>query len=236
IAVKFFPAIFLLYFFFRRDWKYLFVCLFVVLLCVLVIPAMVIGPSETIQSQLTISEHATAMMRALAMDNIDSQYFASVITRIMYMPITSQFTKILIIAGYLIAASAVYLVYRISEAQIEYSAFWAWGILSATIPFWIPSAWPHYFVYLPFLQVLAYCHISNINLRWRKPAIVLWIFSLTFSSIFITHIVQNWFRYVGFGSLFWSSIFILTVILIILLPNLAKRNTQSCSENFSPSP
>ena len=230
IAVKFFPAVFLIYFFFKKDWKYLALCIFATITCLLIVPAAIVGWHETLQSQFAISGHASTMIRVLAMDNIDSQYFASVITRIMRMPTSSPFTGILVDTGYLAVLIAVCLVYVVSKTGIKNSPYWAWGILSATIPFWIPSAWPHYFVFLPFLQVLIFDNIQRVNARWKMPAIMLWMFSVILSNIFIAQIVQNWFRFVGVGSLFWSNLFILILTAFIVLSHANQVNQATIPE------
>lgn len=226
IAIKFFPAIFLIYFILLKDWKYLFTCLLMTLAWLVLIPALVFGLAEAIRGQLAVTGHAATMVRLLAMDNIDSQYFASVIARVLRFPILSTVTDFLVYAGYAWTGLVIYVVYRITRARITDAAFWCWGLLAATIPFWIPSAWPHYFVFLPYLQTLAFQRLPELQPRWRRPAVVLWIFSILLSSILIAQAVQNWFRYVGIGALFWSNFFVLSLAIMILLPQLLQRDPR----------
>jgi hypothetical protein len=191
-----------------------------VALASLVLPALVVGTGASFLSQVTSVRHALAMVNFVAVDNIDSQYLASVISR---LPIEPPPAWIVTGAGYGVVVFALYLVYRITKADLQNPSLWAWGILSATIPFWMSSAWPHYFVYLPFLQVLVLVNLSGLRPSWRRPVLAMWMFSLVFSSIFTAQAVQNWFRYVGFGSLFWSNMFILMAASAILWAKIARR-------------
>ena len=218
IAFKYFPAIFLIYFLFKKDWKYLILTILVVLIFLLLIPILILGFKETINDQFIIGSSTIEMIKFLATDNIDSQSFISVLTRVAPIPDIAEVRYLWVASGYLVVALGFYLVYKVAKIKSDLSIFWVWGILSATIPFWVPSTWPHYFVYLPFLQALTFCSISNIHLRLRTFAIFAWAVSLIFSSIFLVQIVHNWFKYVGYGSLFWSNLSISLLILIVLLP------------------
>ena len=216
IAFKFFPAVFLIYFVFSRDWRYVITTLFLAMGWLFVAPSLVMGPQAAIQSQLAISGHASIMLNQLAMGNVDSQNFAAVLGRLGGVAFPSTAGAILVSGGYSLLAGSLYLVYRIARAEGERGLYWAWPILAATIPFWIPSAWPHYFVFLPFMQALVWGSLPALSHGARRIAAILWMFSAIFSSILIALAVGNWFRFAGFGSLMWASVCGLASMLIVL--------------------
>ena len=235
ISFKYYPVIFMIYFFFKKDWKYLFLCSMTVVTCLIIIPAIILGLDETFNSQYFFGDNAYTMVKFIAFNNTGSQYFASVITRIVDKLFNTSITKVSVTLGYLVVLLAFYLVFRISKAKFAFSDFWAWGILSATIPFLVPSTWSHYFAYLPFLQALTFHYIPGIQIRWRMYAIVLWVTSVIFSNIILVQIVQNWFLYTVLGLLFWSNFFMVLLLGIILAPILTRRNnTSSLNEKVIP--
>ena len=81
IAIKFYPAFFLLPFLFKRDWKYLLVSSATAAICLLLVPLPFLGFSEGLPSQFLPGERITWLLQSVAIHNIDTQYFPSVMAR-----------------------------------------------------------------------------------------------------------------------------------------------------------
>jgi alpha-1,2-mannosyltransferase len=217
IAIKFYPAIFLLLFFFKRDWKYLFFCCAVAVVCLVLIPLPFMGFSPGLLPHLIPGEQVSQLFQsAVIRDNIDTQYLPSVIARYFNLPINSFIYTFMTIGSYLVVIFMIYLAYLVSKSSFPGSLFWVCGLLFITFPFWIPSAWPHYFVYLPCLQIMAFQEISRQKNDMRRLSLILWIFSIVLSSILTMQAVHNWYKYIGLGSLLWSNLTILLLFFIIL--------------------
>ena len=50
----------------------------------------------------------------------------------------------------------------------------------------------------------------------NRTIFFLWVISVVLSSILIMQAVQNWYKYIGLGSLLWSTLAILAAISIIV--------------------
>ena len=216
VAIKFYPAIFLLPFIFKRDWIYLLVSSVTAAVCLLLIPLPFMGFSNGMLSQLTPIERAVQLLQSVAIHNIDTQYLPSVIARSFNIPINTPIITILSVVGYLIVLFSAFIAYRISRSAVPGGLFWACGLLFATIPFWISSAWPHYFVYLPCLQIMAFHEITRQGSPLKRSSLILWMFSVVLSNILTMQAVHSWNKYIGLGSLFWSNLAILMLFSMIL--------------------
>jgi alpha-1,2-mannosyltransferase len=216
IAVKFYPAIFLLYFLFKRDWKSLLVCGAAALACLVVIPILVMGLAQALSSQLFAGQSAAGLVTSLALVNTNTQYFASVIARYFNLSIASGGFRILTIAGYLAILPVLYLAWKVSKSKIENAGFWAFGLLSATIPFWIPSSWSHYFIFMPILQAMLFQEFIRRDFPARKLIFVLWLIAVLFSSILAAQAMRDWFAYVWTGLVFWSTLLTLMMTWVVL--------------------
>ena len=234
VAIKFYPAIFLLPFIFKRDWKYLIVSTITAAICLLLVPLPFMGFSSSMLFQLAPGERITQLLQSVAIHNIDTQYFSSVIARSLNIPINSPVSDILVAAGYLVVIFTIFMAYRVSRSEIPGGLFCACGLLFATIPFWISSSWPHYFVYLPILQIMAFQEINRDGAPIKRSLLILWIFSVVLSSILTMQAVQSWNKYIGLGSLFWSNLAILQLFSMILWSYIKPNRSKAEHGSLSP--
>jgi hypothetical protein len=216
ITVKFFPAVFLIYFLLRKDWKYLLVCMGTFLTTFFLIPMLVLGPARALQLQANASGDAMQMVTSLAVRNTDTQYFASVIARYFKIPFDSMTFSLLTGLGIALLLAILFLVWKITRSQVEHAGLWACALLLMTFPFWIPSAWPHYFLFLPLIHSMLFQKIRRSALRGGKWLFILWLFSILFACILAAQALQDWFTYVWMGLIFWSNLFTLLLTWLAL--------------------
>ncbi len=198
-AIKFYPAVFLLVFIFKRDWKYLLSFLGTTIACLVVIPVLTMGPGRALAEQIGSLRSAAILSSTLALVNTDTQYFASVLARYANLSTASPGFTILVVAGYVLAAAVILMVYKLSASKAQGAVLWAGCLLFLTFPFWIPSAWPHYFVFLPSVQILVFEEIARPGARPRIGFFLLWLLAAFFSSILADQAVRDWFTYVWLG-------------------------------------
>jgi hypothetical protein len=206
IALKFYPAIFLLVFLFKRDWKYLLLCGLATVCCLVVVPALAMGPAQALRLQLASGTSLTKMVSSVALINTDTQYFASVLMRYFKFPVSSPPFIALTIFGYLVVLFVFYLAYRVSRSSLPAGAIWAACLLWMTVPFWIPSAWPHYFVFLPIVQALVFQEIGRSGEPVHAGMVMLWLVCAFFSSILAELALRDWFVFAWLGLILWSNL------------------------------
>jgi alpha-1,2-mannosyltransferase len=216
ITVKFFPAVFLFYFLIRKDWKYLLVSMGTFLTTFFLIPMLVLGPARALQLQVNASGDAMQMVTSLAVKNTDTQYFASVIARYFKVPFDSVAFTLLTGLGIAFLLALLFLAYKTAWAGFDNAGLWVCALLLMTFPFWIPSAWPHYFLFLPLIQSMLFQKIRRPGLRGGKLLFILWLLSLLFACILSAQALQDWFTYVWMGLIFWSNLLTLIITWLAL--------------------
>ncbi len=153
ISIKYYPAIFLVYFIFRRDFRYLANCLAACLVFMLILPSILLGFDHTVEFYRLASQ-ATGQAAAGWMENdLNSQYIAHVFGR-LFLSSAQEFSWPLTrLLGYLVSGVNIALLGMLVVRGVQKSSYWAWSLLFTTLPFWLTTAWPHYFVYLPVAQI-----------------------------------------------------------------------------------
>ncbi|MFN2215374.1 MAG: glycosyltransferase family 87 protein [Anaerolineales bacterium] len=217
VAIKFFPALFLIPFILKKDWKYLLVCAATIVVCLFLIPLPFTGLSNVLITQPGQTAPISGVFQSQdILGNIDSQYFPSVIARFFNIMIPSSAFTLLTLASYLVVFAIIYFAYRVLKSGIPNNLIWVCALLFTTFVFWIPSAWPHYFIFIPVLQIMVLQEMVGQKERSNRTLFFLWVISVVLSSILIMQAVQNWYKYIGLGSLLWSTLAILAAISIIV--------------------
>ncbi|HTX92470.1 MAG TPA: glycosyltransferase family 87 protein [Anaerolineales bacterium] len=206
VALKFFPAVFLLVFLFKKDWRYLLACAASAAACLLAVPAAAMGPARAFQLQVASGSSVTRMVSSVALVNTDTQYFASVLTRYFKIPVGSPAFLGLTILGYLVTLFVVYLAYRVVRSGRPDGPVWAACLLWMTVPFWIPSAWPHYFAFLPLAQALVFQALVQAGQPVRRGPFLLWLLSGLLASILAELALRDWFSFAWLGLILWGNL------------------------------
>ena len=211
-AIKYYVAVFAWVWLVRRAWRFLIALAVVAAVCWLLLPALALGPDGNWAFYRTVSERMTHALATWLPEDINSQYLPSVVGR--WLGTTSgrtvwQFTGYGLFA---LNALAVARYLRRQEASWAVDA-WAYGLLFLALPFAINTSWPHYFVYLPFVQVLLWLRLRQADGRagqWRtRLQWALLIASIILASMPFFQLIGDWRLYSRAGVLFVANLCVL---------------------------
>ena len=216
-SIKFYPAIFLLYFIFRRDLKFLTAFGLFAFLFGILIPALFIGWRETAVFYVQILNGAESRF---ILDGgtgpLNSQSAALVVLRLIHADAGGTAFKVVQALGYAVVIANIVLTFLVVESDLEHRVVWAFLLLSVSIPFFVPTSWPHYFVYLPAFQACL-LFIMNKDKSVLLKYLLLFL-SIVLANIIFFNVIANRQTYVGAGFLFWSNLSLLILAYIELLP------------------
>jgi hypothetical protein len=217
VSIKFYPVVYLAYFLFRRDWKFLgwFAAGWAAM--ALLLPALVLGPRDTIAFYRDSAANMDTDRAKITVD-VNSQYLPHVIERWTYRvrgaerPLgeegSGMRTALRIVAG---AAFAVNLALVGRRARRDPDPIPAFALLTLSIPLIIPTAWPHYFVFLPFLQAWAAWRLPRAGRVWPLLAGILLV-SVIASSVAGYRLAGDWWTYSHAGITLLSTLGVLLVV------------------------
>ncbi|HMB68565.1 MAG TPA: glycosyltransferase 87 family protein, partial [bacterium] len=217
-AIKFYPALFVLPFALRRDFRFLAWFGGGWLALGLLLPALAFGPGDTVK----LYREAAANMetdRAKITVDMNSQYVPHVVERWKHRlagearPLGKEGSPLR--TALRAAATVVFLVHLGLvglRARRNPDPVPTFALLTLSIPFLIPTAWPHYFVFLPFFQAWA-----AWRLRERGPAAkigwgALLAASVVASSTVGYRLAGDWWTYSHAGAPALASLALLIVI------------------------
>jgi hypothetical protein len=107
----------------------------------------------------------------------------------------------------------------IAASKLEHKLRWAFLILLASTPFYVPSAWAHYLVFLPGFQVFLAFIIERDKNRYWKYAIL--FISAVLSSVFFLHMFETWSEYANWGFMVVSNVLLLLLTYVEIIPQLS---------------
>lgn len=118
----------------------------------------------------------------------------------------------LVAAGGAVAALNAWLVLGLWRRGGEGAAVWTFVLIALTVPFVVPTSWPHYFSHLPFCQAFVLHHLSMDDTRPRAAlakALLLVLPSACLSNVLTFNAVGGWLVFNYFGLVFGSSALLL---------------------------
>jgi len=214
-SIKFYPALFAIYFLVRRDFKALAVFAGTASGLIVVLPAVVLGRDGTaayygsLQGMLSaLDRHAAASPYAGYIANAVSMFLqGSVEPRSALYGLAQA-------CGYLLVAAGAVLLILLEKRKVEHVAYWAAALVFTMIPLAVGTCWAHYFVYLPFVQAFVFVHIARRNQpAWSRLAASAFLLPsvLLANVVFLTrlHHPDAFYRH---GYLFWSSLLLLPAL------------------------
>ena len=149
----------------------------------------------------------------------DSQYVGSVAARLTSIPATRA------VGGWVGAAIVLadgWAAWRLARtASADDAVTWGAALVFLSLPFALETSWPHYFVYLPFVQLLvarAVAVLPGANLARVGVAL-----SIGLASVFGFALFSGWEAYSRAGCLFFADAALLVVTWAHLWPRLALR-------------
>ena len=200
IAIKFYPAIFLLYFALRRDGRFVVACL-AATMALLILPDAWLGWERGLEFQSMASKAVLAARDTWIQHDPNSQFLPHVVRRLCGYG-TGQGWAVargLAYAGCVALSLVVWTAVRRGDASADLAARM---LLFLATPLWVPTSWPHYFCYLPAAQWLLLDDLAGPVRRSLSVRVVaggLIATSVAFSSVFALQASDGWYRYSSRG-------------------------------------
>lgn len=216
-SIKYYSAIFFLFFLFRKDGR---ACLSFTaggLLLFVAIPLFFLGPADWLSFHL-------AVMGGLGntdwiAGNMNSQYFPHVVQRWaagFSLAYGTPSPGVMLLSG-LLALPNFALLFRIRRNASSEAASLSLILIFTALPFLVATSWPHYFVYLPFCQVATF---TALNARLPAPGAARFAgiapiaLSVMFASLPFFLLFPVWSAYQEKGFLLLSNIALLPPIYV----------------------
>jgi hypothetical protein len=221
VAFKFYPAFFLIYFAFKRDWRFLAAAAGFGLLFLVVIPAIAIGPLDTLAFYQDVARQIDVRFGAQITDK-NSQSFLSLSQRLVLDKAKldpSTWRPVLAALRYACCAALLVVVYRLARNSRPDAPRWAFLWLFAASPFFVITSWPHYFAYLPGIvaATLGWVLSGRGPLVARALVAASSVGAAALSSMFVFDLVGNRHVYSWWGYLFFADLLALAALAITLL-------------------
>ena len=200
IAIKFYPAIFLLYFVLRRDGAFVLVCLGATI-ALFVLPAAWIGWERTFEFQTAASRALVAARDSWIQHDPNSQFLPHVVRRLCGFGSGRGWVlgRSLAYGG----CAVLFLVTLVALRRGDDSADQAARMLFfLSTPLWVPTSWPHYFCYLPACQWMILNDLARPSGRSLAVTVVagaLVSLSVALSSVVALQVSDGWYRYSSGG-------------------------------------
>ena len=209
-SIKYYPILFIIYFFIKRDWRFIITFGAFIAFLLVIIPAVVIGPSETITFHKLTND--ALMTSDWITSDINSQYITHVFKRIFsFLPNSTGVDLFISSLGIVLVGCNIGLIFIVQYKRMILSPAFSFTIIFLSLPLLIKTSWPHYFVFLPF------CQLTFIKIVFQRST-QLWkrllLLSFVALSIVLSNVVffaqwPHWSAYSYWGCLFFSDIILL---------------------------
>ncbi|MBX3187239.1 MAG: DUF2029 domain-containing protein [Labilithrix sp.] len=207
-GIKGYPVVFVAWLVARRDARLALRALGACAIALVVLPAIVMGPSHALFFQ-RVSTGAVMGASDGVLRDFNSQYAPAVIGRHLggwdATPADVRaYASLASMAAIVAIAALVALVARSTATSIAaHRDALAFVLIACSIPFWLRTSWSHYFVHLPMAQILVTGMLAERG-RWRDMAMIV---LLVAPSVFLSNVAglfatKGWWYYANAGSLF----------------------------------
>lgn len=208
-GIKYYPAVFLIYFIIKKDLKYVIWFTLFLLSFLYLVPGLAIGFGPTIAFYKFVNHFIAEAVSWLPKAG-DSQYISHVIYRITGENDNFPFIFYKLF-GVLIFIFNVWLGYFLARKKIFDNIVLSFVLIFLSFPFIISTSWPHYLAYLPFCQVYVFQLLLSKRVKisgiWLAVVPVIASFVLSSSILFV--LCFSWARYSYYGALFFSNLSLL---------------------------
>jgi hypothetical protein len=216
-SIKFYPALFAVYFALRRDRRASFAFLATAFACTALLPLLVLGEAGLVNFYRTLGTGLEHLARGTAGSDF-SNFAATVVARLVTGHGSSDgvLYQTAVSAGLAVAAAHAWLLWRMPREDPAAGARAGLVVGMATIPFVVRSCWVHYFVFLPLLQA----HVfegrawTRGSRPWRAVVVTSAVVSAVLVSVPLFLLVRD-LRYYESGLPLWAT--------VVLLPGLYLR-------------
>ncbi len=217
-AVKAYPALFGLYFLMRRDLRFLITTAAWVAVFAFVVPAFALGPKETVAFYEAGSRMVAGEVWVIR-DNVGSQNFATAAMHLVFWGRQDDGWRRFFAACATLIAAAGLVALSLSRRRIE-SGAWepALALLFLLLPAELETCWPHYFVFLPFCQVVAWNGAPAAGAgRWVVRGLI--VASVVLSTTPLFRWVNYFPGFYGNGLLAWADLILIAPVAWQLVAN-----------------
>jgi hypothetical protein len=160
ISIKYYSVLLLIHYLLKRDSRVVALTLAFCLVLMVALPAATLGVPETLRFYEML-EPADPFGRSGVARNPNSQFFAHVLARLLPWGGAPGARWL----GYAVAIANLSVAAGIARRRGAESGYASLSLLLLSIPFVLPTSWPHYFVYLPPIQLL----LARGPLRELRP-------------------------------------------------------------------
>lgn len=218
-SINCYPALFLVYFLLKRDYKFLITYAAAILGLFCILPTVILGPEGWIRFHR--SSIGAMFYAPWVKHEISSQYISNVLFRLFSMldihmsNLPYLLTRVI---GLLVLLWNIRLIRVIQRARIPGEMLLSAITLFLSIPFILSTSWPHYFVFLPFCQAALYIQIRSLHRDRRYNTIPALLISLSviISSVFFLNLFSSIMEYYEVGMLFLSNLLLLSALYLIV--------------------
>jgi len=218
-VIKYYPALFLVYFLLKRDVRVLIAFSVAGFFFFAILPAAVLGTSNWIAFQnATMSVVDKADWTS---SDVNSQYLVHVGLRyaLLLCPswVNPTCTLVLKLLSLAVAALSVAVVWRLQRREVCGEVALSMTALLLSQPFLLKTSWPHYFCYLPFCQTVL---LARLGSPFRGNLLCRILFTLVslsvfMSSTFLFNCFRHWSIYSEYGLLFFSNALLLVPLYVV---------------------
>jgi len=233
IAIKYYVAIFLVYFLFRRDLPFLAWCLAASVLLMVALPAAVMGLETTLEYYETTS-HTLSLLGPRISRDLNSQYLPHLATRLFRAAPAERdwIFEAARLLGYGVVASNLAILWIGIRRALPGAGTLSFVVLSLSIPFFAPTSWPHYFSYLPFCQGFLALSVPREPTAGRRVVLASTVLlSVLLSNVIFFNLWGDWRAYAAGGTLFVSNFLLLIGVYATVLPQLAGSSGRPPTTN-----
>ena len=227
-AIKYYPALFVLYFLIKRDGRALAAFVVAGLVFYAALPAVVLGPSGWVAFE-SASWHALADTAWVSAD-INSQYIVHVGLRwiaLLGLPGASPACALaLTLVGVVVGCLSIAATWRLQHRPSLNESALSLTALFLALPFLVKTSWPHYFAYLPFCQMALATQLNRappVRRAWRVALGSLILLSIALSSVFVFNCFGHWRAYSAHGLLFLANALLLVPVYAIAFSDCGRR-------------
>lgn len=207
-SIKYYAGIFLIYFALKREWRFLVVFAVVVGLSWGVLPLLLLGLENNLHFYQVIAERIEHARTTWMLEDINAQYFPSVATRwFEAFSAVPPARAVLQWLGYAVVGVNLWVLVKVGRQKTADELPLAFVLLFLSLPFLVETSWPHYFVYLPFCQLLVW---KTTNKQPFVQATLL--ISIFLGSIFCFNLFPKWTVYSTYGLLWWANALVLATV------------------------
>jgi hypothetical protein len=214
-SINCYPALFLVYFLLKRDYRFLVAYAGTMLGLFCILPAVILGPGGWVRFHRA---SIGAMFYApWVKQEISSQYISNVLLRLSGMLGTGMSnTSYLLtrVSGLLVLLFNIRLIGLIKRKCIHGEAVLSMITLFLSVPFVLSTSWPHYFVFLPLCQAALYMQIRSAHhvRRYFTISVGLICLSVVFSNVLFLNLFSSLSVYNEVGMLFASNLLLLLAL------------------------